>query len=207
MGGGAYGGMRLLHDMGDAAKKPSPPKDELQLTLPSARIPKTAEENSPLNYLLPLLASGGGMAGGWMGASSLYDNHRQKKLKEEQDEVEKQYMHTLQQAHNKVASLQTPLVDKFLEGVITKAGEQMKEAFGWGDLPSEGIGDTIKHQGSNMIHGAANSELGSAAIATWLAAAMGTGGLTYGIARNMDKNKQKNRESTTLPQDIRLNVV
>ena len=209
-GGGAYSGMRLMHDIPAAAKGPEKPKDQLELTLPSTRLPKTANDagaHSPLDYLLPLLAYGGGATGGFLGASSLYDKYRQHELDNKEQDVEKQYMHTLQQAHSKVASVQTPNVDKFLEGLLSKVGEELQKEGFWGvDMPTEGPVDTLTHAGKGAMSGLAHTGLGSAAIAAWLTATLGAGGATYAIANKMDQQKKSNQEKTTLPSEIKLNV-
>lgn len=206
MGGGAYGGLRLMHDISGAAQKPQKSKDELEITLPASRLPKTAAE--AMDYLAPFIASSAGATGGFLGASKLYELMKKKQMAHEQKQVEDQYMQTLQQAHQKVGSVQTPLIDKFLEGLITKVGEDLnKQGFMGPDIPTEGITDTIKHQGGKLLDSAAHSDLGAGIIAAWLGTALGAGGLTYSIARNMDKNKAKAKENSALPSEIRLNTV
>lgn len=210
IGGGTYGGMRLLADIPKTFQKTEKPKSELELTLPAARMPKLAQDHSAIrDYLLPLLAWGGGGAAGFLGASKLYDIHQQNQLKKREQGVEDEYLRALQQAHQKVAALQTPNIDKFLEGLIEKTGEVLqKEALNFSDpgIPAEGIGEFITNRAANVAHGVANTELGSAAIAAWLLGTLGTAGATYALANRMDQNKQKNKEQTMLPHDIRLNV-
>ena len=207
IGGGAYGGLRLMKDMGNAAQKQEKPSNELQLTLPASRIPKIAEEHSALSILSPFLAGSAGAIGGWYGGSKIYEAIKKKQISDEQKKVEDQYLTTLQQAHHKIASTQTPNIDKFLEGLITKVGEELKKEGLFGvDIPTEDIGDTVKNQTSRLWDSASHSSLGSGAIAAWLATALGAGGLTYGIANGMKKNKDKNRESSVLPSEIHLNV-
>lgn len=209
-GGGTYGALRLMNDIPEAAKGPKKPKNELELTLPASRIPKTASaEHSPMDYLLPLLAYGGGAGAGFMGSSKLYDMYRRKQLENKEKDIEGQYLQTLQQAHQKVASTDTPNVDNFLNGLLSKVGEELqKEGFLWeNNISPENPLDTISNQGKHLIHGAANTELGSAAIAAWLTATLGAGGATYAIARKMDEQKEKNQARTNLPNEIKLNVV
>jgi hypothetical protein len=205
MGGGAYGGMRLLADMNNATKPPKKPKDELELTLPASRLPKVADDHSYMDYLAPMLAGSAGATGGFLGASKLYEMHRQKQLQEQQQKAEQEYMMSLQHAHSKVASVSTPCIDKFLEGLITKVGEEIaKEA---NMFPDEDTFDIAGHQISKGLDSVAHSRVGSAGIAAWIAAALGAGGLTYGIARNMDRNKAKSNEQSTYPSEIRLKTV
>lgn len=210
-GSGAYGAMRLARDIPNAAKGPEKPKNELELTLPSARIPKTAEdEHSAIkDYLLPLLAGGGGVVGGFLGTSKIYSTVRQKELKDKEKAVEDNYLHTLQQAHQKVAEFKTPHIDEFLTGLVGMSGETFNKTAwvpGGVDMPSEGPIDMITHGGKAALHGLADTSIGSGAIAAWLVATLGAGGATYAIANKMDKQKQHNRDRTTLPSEIKLSV-
>ena len=203
-GGGTYGALRLGREMGQAAQPPQKPKDELQITLPSSRMPKMGAD--AMDYIAGPAAFLGAGAGGFLGASKLYEMLKKKQIANEQQGVEQNYLHTLQQAHQKTAA-STPHIDKFLEGLIEKAGESLKKDAMFGvDFPSEGVTDMVKHQGGNLLDSAAHSDIGSAGIAAWLAAALGTGGLTYGIAKNMDNNKKRNQERSQLPSEVRLNV-
>lgn len=210
-GGGAYGAMRLARDIPEAAKKPEKPKDQLNLTLPSARLGK--QGNAPdahfMDYLGPALGYGGGAVGGFMGASKLYEVFKKKQLEEDNKKVEAEYLKALQAAHQKVAETQTPLIDEFLKGVLTKAGEELKKESSFGflpDMPTAGPIDTIGHLGQAGAEGFSKTRLGSAAIAAWLLAAMGSGGATYWLGKKMDKNKQENNQRTTLPSEIKLNA-
>lgn len=216
-GGGAYAGGRLISDMGRAASKPEKPKDELEITLPSSRLPKVAndEATTATDHLLKLLAFGGGATGGFVGASHLYDKFRQSQIKTQQQKVEDNYLKTLQQAHQKVAETQTPLIDQFLEGILSKTGEELqKQSFDLHALKeslntpihSESLSTFAKTQGGNLMEGAANSGLGSSAIAAWLVGTLGAGGATYAIANRLDKQKQQSKAQTTLPQEINLRV-
>lgn len=210
-GGGTYGAMRLGRDIPNAGAKPERPKDELSLTLPSARLPKMAAQDIEHNfseYLNPVLAWGGGAAGGFLGASKLYELYKQKQLAAKNKQVEQQYIQTLQQAHHKVAEAKTPLVDQFLIGLLEKAGESVQKEGMWGvDFPTEGPLDTIGHQARNAAESFSKSNMGSAGIAAWLLTALGSGGATYALGRKMDKNKQEAQQKTQLPSEIKLNVV
>lgn len=207
MGGGAYGGIRLLSDMHKAAQPPKKPKDELELTLPAARMPKMAGdgEHSPMDYLGPLLIGSGGFTGGFLGASKLYEMHRKKQLEEQQRLAESQYMQSLQHAHTKIGEVQTPYIDKFLEGLITKVGEELAKEGNF--AYDEDTFDILGHQVGKGVDAVAGSRLGSAGIAAWLAAALGAGGLTYSIARGMDRNKAKANEQSTYPSEIKLKTI
>jgi len=208
-GGGAYGGLRLLSEAGKAAEpKTKKNPNELELTLPSSRMPKMAsDEHSALNILLPMLASGGGMAGGFLGASKLYDLYRDRQIKKKEKGVEKEYMTALENARQKVGELSTPHIDEFLTGLLSKAGEAIEKQALWGvDMKPEGFMDTIANQGKHAIEGFSNTGIGSAALAAWLTAALGAGGATYAIANRMDSQKEKNKERMSLPSEVKLKL-
>lgn len=216
-GGGTYGAMRLGHDITTESQEPPKPKDQLQLTLPQSRVKQANEAGgyiSPGQYLGALLAMGGGAAGGFVGASSIYNHFRNKQLDDEIHTHEKDYLSTLerarQQASMKVASANTPNVDAFLQGIIEKIGEDgigfAKEAMFGVDIPSESVGEFAKHRAANLYDSAKNTNLGSALMATWLALAGGGAGLTYWMGKKLDNQKAQNKAESTLPQEVKLNL-
>lgn len=207
-GAGGYGGMRLLKDLPNEGKQPQPTKNELDITLPAARFPKMANETSIGTYFWPAVVGLGGAAGGFYGASSIYEKIKQKQLEDELKSTNQDYMGALQQAHQKVASVQTPHTDALLEGLFTKIGQEIEKA-GWVQpefLGSEGPIDVLKHQVRNAGNTFFDSDLGKITGAGMLLAALGAAGGTYGISKKMDNDREDLKSQSTLPTDIRLHV-
>jgi len=202
-GGGAYAGLRLAHDVNNATKKPEKPKNQLDVALPESRI--KAGEHNWQEYFWPAVAAGGGVAAGWTGASKAYNHIKKKEVDNDVKSKEKDYLNTLQKVHSKVASLETPHVDKFLEGFLSKIGESIqKEGFAGVDFPSEGFVDTLKHQSTNAWEGFNKSQMGSAAIAAWLLTSLGGAGATYHLANRMDKQKEEAKKEQSMPTEVNL---
>jgi len=208
-GGGAYGGMRLAKDLPNEGKKPAKPTDQLDITLPASRMPKVANDTTTIgSYFWPTVAGAGGLAGGFLGASSIYEHLKKKQLEKQMQQTQGDYMSALQQAHQKVASIQTPHTDKFLEGLFSKIG-QVIEKEGWVQpefLGGEGPIDVLAHQTKNLGSHFFNSEPGKMTGAAMLLAALASGGATYGIAKKLDKDKEDIKNQSTLPTDVNLHI-
>lgn len=207
-GGGVYAGARGLKDLSKGPEDEEN-KNELNITLPAARMPKTAEEDTSIGtYFNPAITGILGLTGGFMGASKLYEHLKKKQLDAEMDKTQKDYMSALQQAHTKVSSCKTPNVDSFLEGLINKAGEELsKTAYVTPEfLNGEGPADLVGHQTKNLFSSFFDSDLGKMTGATMLLSALGSGAATYGIAKKMDNDKEKAKKQTNLPTDVRLSI-
>ena len=232
VGGGTYGAMRGMRDIG-GPPAPEPNANELEVTLPSSKVPKpmlqhnkvaeTVEDTSNmspgqlllqggLKYGLPALAVGGGLYGGFQGASKLYDHFEGKKIEDSQEQAKQQYLQALQRASVKVGSLNTPNVDKFLTGFIEKVGEQgvlgnIARAIG-GEAQAAGkklldlFGDGV-HNSSKWM---ANQDLTGLTMAGVGLGTLGVAGGTSYLAHRMDQNKEDAKRKTQLPTEIRLNV-
>jgi hypothetical protein len=208
-GGGAYAGARGIKDLMGDNKPAEPDKNELNITLPSSRLPKTAnDETSVGSYFTPALTGVLGLTGGFMGASKLYEHIKKKQLDNQMKQTEQGYLKALQDAHTKVGSVKTPNVDAFLSGLIEKAGEALeKEGFVTPEfLGNEGLGDVAGHQAKNMMNSFFGTEVGKMTGAAMLMSALASGGATYGIAKKLDNDKEKAKEQTTLPTDVKLHI-
>ena len=209
-GGGAYAGARGIKDLVAGNKPEEPDKNELNITLPSSRMPKVANEETGIgSYFNPALTGVLGLTGGFMGASKLYEHIKKKQLDDQMKQTEQGYLKALQDAHTKVGSVQTPNTDAFLVGLIEKAGECLeKNGFVSTDfLGNEGVGDVIGHQSKNMLNSFFGTEVGKMTGAAMLMSALASGGATYGIAKKLDNDKAKAKEQTTLPTDVKLHIV
>lgn len=208
-GGGTYGGMRYMHDLNKDSEPPKKDRNELELTLPAARIPKFANDTSVGDYFWPPVAFGGAAVGGFYGASKLYDHYRKKQLEQKIKTVEQQYLDTLQQAHLKTASCgETPLIDRFLEGLTNKIAEEMKkEALFDVGIPTSGPLEMAGSGFRNALDWAGDTDVGKMGKAGWLLTALLGGGATYAIAKRMDKQKEHAKEQSNIPTEIKLNVV
>jgi hypothetical protein len=222
IGGGGYAALRGMHDL-SGASKPKPLDNEIELTLPSTRIPKEkmAEGPSLLEdmvegakpFALPVLAIGGGLYGGFRGASGIYNHFANKDIDNEKEQVKNDYLAALQRASTKVGSINTPNVDNFIGGLLDKIAEETGLLGYLGNTVGKGIGDAAhktwegaKNMGSGLMHDAAKSEPVGLVAGLASLLALGSGGATYYLANRMDQNKEDNNRKTTLPTEIRLNV-
>jgi hypothetical protein len=217
-GGGAYAGLRYMDTLRNASTQPQKDKNELEITLPAARMPKMGGYEE---YLYPALVGGLGAAGGFQGASALYEHIKKKQIADKLKEVENNYLTALSQAHQKIGSVNTPHIDKFLTGFITKLAGPLdflknfypEEGFIEGakrllpgEVPSAGIGAHMHGGIKNLYDGIAGTTLGKAGLASAIITALIGGGASYHIANNMDKAKNEANRQTTLPTEIKLNV-
>ena len=233
VGGGTYAGLRGIRDIG-GPPKPKTLDNELEITLPSSRIPKP-QPNQGMKYAndgfdpnagksileilgrnaaewsLPVVASAGGLYGGFRGASALYDHYQNKQIDNEKDEVKNNYVNALQHAGTKVGSINTPNVDKFLEACMDKTAESM---FGHiAGMVGGGMKD-VAHNTYESFKDGANETMkdvaGSAPVglAAGTAALLGLGtmGTTYYLANRLDENKEEAKRKSNIPTEIRLNV-
>lgn len=221
-GAGTYAGGRGLHDLVNKNKPKEENPGTLNITLPEARLPKQASTGIE-DYIMPVLASALGGAGGFFGASGIYESYKKKQLNKQLSEVEKNYLDTLQQAHQKTAEAKTPHVDNFILGMLSKIGEALekspevmellqadtftKRAWEATDfMGSEGITDALVHQTQNAKDSFFGTDLGKATAAAMLLTGMGGAGLTFSTARHLDSKDDDLKRKTTLPTDIRLHV-
>ena len=116
--------------------------------------------NAGNSTILPALAIGGGLYGGFRGASALYDHFSNKDIDAEKEDVKNNYLAALQKANTKVGSLATPNVDNFIGGLLDKLAQE--EDVGLFDLITGTIGDKIKHYGDQALQGA--GDLGDKAM-------------------------------------------
>lgn len=175
------------------------------------------------DYIMPALTGALGLGGGFFGASSVYENYKKKQLNKQLSEVEKNYLKTLQAAHQKTAEAKTPNVDNFILGMLSKIGEALenhpevvelmqqgnigKQAWEAPDfMGSEGITDSLVHQAQNAKDSFFGTDLGKATAAAMLLTGMGGAGLTFSTMRHMDTKDDDLKRKTTLPTDIRLHV-
>lgn len=223
IGSGSYSALRGLQDL-SGASKPKPLDNELEITLPSSRVPpkeKFAEDpnvgltllENASKYALPILAGGAGLYGGFKGTSGLYDYFANKEIDNDKEKVKADYLKALQHANTKVGSISTPNVDAMIGGVMDKlaglgdvfdhAGKSLWAAggetakSGW-----EGI-KSLGHKGLNEVAGSDPVGL-TAGVAALLA--LGSGGATYYLANRMDQNKEENSRKTNIPTEVRLNI-
>jgi hypothetical protein len=205
-GGAGYAGMRFARDLPQVASVPEKPKNQLDITLPEARMPKMANDESAFRaYVLPALVGGGGLTAGFTGASSLYEHFKRKQLEGHISDVEQNYLNALQQAHGKIAS-ETPLIDNFLKGYITKCGEDLSKIANQVGMYNTPISDIIQGTGESAWDGFKGTTVGKAIIGGALLTLLGSAGATYGIGKRMDQNKAQTNMQTTLPTDIKVNV-
>ena len=206
VGGGAYGAMRLANDIPKAITPQDKNRHQLDVTLPAARVPKTAGAWD--EYVAPALSMGGGAAAGFYGASSIYEHLKKKQMENQMKNVEQQYLSTLQKAHQKTASLNTPHVDKFIQGMISKIGYAAQDAFSHlanseSKVPWSELGRTELHDaGSGLLH----SALGKLLLGAGALTGLGTAGSVFYIHNQADKQKEQNHRNSTLPTDVNLNV-
>lgn len=203
-GAGGYGGMRMLKDIPNEGLPPEKPKNELEITLPSARIPKMAAE-SVSDILMPAVTGLGGAGLGFFGASSIYEAIKKKQMENQMKQVQQNYMNTLQQAHAKVAEMKTPLTDNFIKGLIAKTGAELEKS-GWVDPSFVGNQHTVAPLMQGGFDAATDNDLGRMFKATMAALMLGGAGATYGIAKKMDANREENKIQSTLPTDVKLHV-
>lgn len=212
-GGGAYAGARGLKDMSKLLHPDEKPKNELQITLPAARLPKTAGFAEAFNeIILPGAAVGGGLIGGFQGASSIFEKLKKKQIDKELKESEQDYLSSLGKVRSKVASVATPNIDAFVEGIFEKCGEEMIKAgfeniFAKPDfLGKENLLDAASGQVTNLVKGVGDTEVGKWLMAGMMAAGLGTAGLTYSTAKKLDGRKDKEDASGAFPNEVRLNI-
>lgn len=221
-GAGTYAGGRGIHDLVNKNKPKEEDPSTLNITLPEARMPKHASA-SVEDYISPILTGALGIGGGFFGASGLYEHFKKKQLKNQLSEVEKNYLNTLQQAHQKTAEAETPHVDNFILGMLSKIGEALEKhpevldilkkddinKLAWESpdfMGSEGFTDALVHQTQNAKDSFFNTDLGKATAAAMLLTGMGGAGLTFSTARHLDNKDDDLKRKTTLPTDIRLHV-
>lgn len=229
IGGGAYSGMRGLRDI-KGPPVPEPGANELEITLPSSKVPKPnmlqhnkiAEDPSITEtlarnaggYMLPLLGIGGGAYAGFQGASKIYDHFENKNIEAEQEKAKQSYLASLQRASVKVGSIKTPNLDNFLSGYIDKVANE-EPGFAeqaWSATKGE-IGNGISNawdfitrkaqQGSQMV---AEQPITGMTAALGGLGTLGVAGATSYLAHRMDQNKEEAKRKTQLPTEIRLNV-
>lgn len=210
MGAGGYGGMRLLKDLPDQAVPPEKPKNELNITLPSTRMPKLAETSAFNDYVVPTLTGLGGAGLGFFGASGIYERLKKKQIENQMSQVQQDYLNTLQQAHSKVAETNTPLIDNFIKGLISKVGEELQKSAYWGEgyVPTDFIQNqgTYGPIGQKAFEALTDNNIGHLTKATMALLAIGSTGAAYGIAKKMDQNRAESKEQSTLPTDVKLHV-
>lgn len=208
-GGGAYAGARGVKDLVNDHQQPEPDKNELNITLPASRVPKVAsEETSVGSYFNPAATGILGLAGGFMGASKLYEHLKKKQLDNEMQQTQQSYMKALQDAHTKVGSVSTPNIDNFFTAIIEKVGESLQKTalVDPSFLGSDGIGDFAGNMGRKGFNAFFDTEVGKLTGAAMLMSALGSGAATYGIAKKLDNDKEKSKEQTSLPTDVRLHL-
>lgn len=225
IGGGGYSALRGINDL-SGANKPKPLDNEIEITLPSSRVPKekigaeegflnTLMQNANQSTILPALAVGGGLYGGFRGASALYDHFANKDIDNEKEEVKNNYLAALQKANTKVGSLDTPNVDSFIGGLLDKIAQE--DEVGLLGLLAGTAGDKLKSVGQQAWDGAkglgnatmnslAKSEPAGLAAGAMGLLGLGAAGTTYYLANRMDQNKEEANRKTNLPTEIRLNV-
>ncbi len=224
VGGGLYGGARGLKDLSREGAPPPAPTNELELTLPSTRMPQHQAglpklgsdadlppvgqhlwENTK-QYLLPTLTAGAGLYGGFKGTSALYDMYANHNIDSEKEKIKQEYLRSLQIANQKVGSVQTPLIDKFLLGYIDKIAEEQQGLGDWAGQKVDSGMDWLKHKLYGVAdHGAQAPITGMTGAGLGLLG-LGAAGSTFYIANRMDQNREENKQKTTLPTEIRLNV-
>lgn len=232
VGGGTYGAMRGIRDIG-GPPAPVPNSNELEITLPSSKVPKPMLQHNKVanapedpnasimeilarnasRFALPALAVGGGLYGGFQGASKVYDHFENKNIESEQEKAKQQYLQSLQKASVKVGSIQTPHVDKFLNGFIEKFAEQpgflqkfLSASFGEAkNLGGEGL-DAAGSLANEVGRNVAGTDLTGLALAAAGLGTLGVAGGTSYLAHRMDQNKEDAKRKTQLPTEIRLNV-
>lgn len=222
IGGGSYTGLRGIRDFTKPTKT-NEVDNELEVTLPSSRVPKLptvkyAETSwwedlisNGLSKAAPVTTAGLGIYGGFRGASAIYDSLQNKQIAAEKEKVKNEYLKALQHANTKVGSLKTPLVDKFLEGCLTKQAESALGHFlGLGSSVVKDVANNIyydsKDSAEQMAKSVASSTpvgLGAGALALL---GLGTTGTTYYLANRFDENKEEAKRKSNIPTEIRLNV-
>lgn len=230
VGGGTYAGMRGIRNL-THGNKPFKAENELEVTLPSSRIPKPNQNkyandgdldnqslwsvigNSAARSALPIAVGAGSLYAGFRGASGIYDHFQNKQIDEDKEKVKTDYLKALHHAGTKVGSVNTPFVDKFIEGCIDKVGGSNLLANGLRWLKEGPVGgsvssawDGVKDGFNSAAKGAVNSEAGSIGLGAMALLGAGAAGTTYYLANRMDENKEEARRKTNIPTEIRLNV-
>lgn len=231
IGGGSYAGLRGLHDITGANKQPPVDNSELEITLPSSRIPKGGQHNqfdkyaadgaapddsilsllaqNASKYALPVMAGGAGLYAGFRGSSALYDHFENKSIDADKERVKNDYLKALQKANVKIGTLATPNVDSLIDGLLSKTAifDHLLDAAKHGAQDTgkaaiEGVGNML-HSGGQAV---AKSEPVGLVAGLSALLALGSGGATYYLANRMDSNKEEANKKSSIPSEIRLNV-
>lgn len=207
-GGGLYAGGRGLKNLINPPQEET--QDELEVVLPSNKItdiPKFANDQQafPGQDLATKIMTGG-LAGtaGFLGASKLYEIQKMKQLQEEEEEAKKTYLSHLMLASQKVASLETPLVDQLCEGLASGMVEKVAES----SLYAPGAGPvSLMNKGVESIRGVPgiNPGLNAAGATLALLGALAAGG-TYGVGKYMDSKGESEEDKSKFPRRVKIRV-
>lgn len=207
-GGGVYAAARGIKDLVNIPKPPPKNNEVIDIPLPASRFQKQAESSVWDTWLKPTLATAGGGTAGFLGASKLYEATRNYQLKKQMEAEEKRYMDTLQQVHQKVASMSTPNVDSFIDSLFSSLGEEIEKT-GFFDefvdpefVEQQGLTDVAGKKGKDLLESAWNSDLAKFLTAGTILTGLGTAGATYGIAKKMDAFNRKTQEEQTYPTRV-----
>lgn len=215
LGGGLYGGGRLIRDIGNNLQKPTTPADELQLTLPKARLPQTMSKmGSLMENAAPIMAGAVGMPLGFLGASSIYELIKKRQMDAEQQRVQQNYLSQLGKNQQKFAE-ETPLTDEFCAGMMDKNAEGLFSdvldpvgALGRGlggaiGAVGSGAVDKGKELGSKILNSGPAKDLGTLLLLSTL----GFGGATYALGRRSDLNHREQQRNMVLPSTVKINTI
>lgn len=212
-GGGTYAAARGVKDLGQEIMPHKPETNELEITLPKSRMPAALPKQKMgtdfSDMVMPPIAAGAGAYGGFHLASKIYEKLKERSLLKQKDKVEQDYLSTLMHAHSKVAEVQTPHIDSFLEGIVSNLGVALEKA-AWTNpdfVTDGGILDVPSGVATNAAHGFMNSNMGKMTGATMLLTALMGAGLTYGTAKRMANKEDEREHKSAIPQDVRLRLV
>lgn len=229
VGGGTYAGLRGIRDIG-GPPKPKTLDNELEITLPSSRVPKPpanqgikyANEGFDPNadrsiteilarnaadWSLPVVAGAGGLYGGFRGASALYDHFQNRQIDKEKDEVKNNYITALQHAGTKVGSVNTPNVDKFLEACIDKRAEDgilsgLGHLAGLAGAGVKDIAHNVYESGKDGANQAMKDAAGSAPVGLMAGTAALLGLGTMGTTYYLANRLDENKEEAKRKSNI-----
>lgn len=137
LGSGVFSALQLKHELANVGKEQHP-DNVLNIKLPRAQLmggmdkesSEQTEEHglvgSGLNFLKTPLTTLLGATSGFKNSAGLYEQMEQKKIQQELDHAEKEYLHTLQRIKTSEAS--TPLVDALCVGLASSLDPNEKIA-------------------------------------------------------------------------------
>lgn len=209
-GAGTYAGLRGYRNITNQAAKPQQDANTLEVTLPKSKIPTGVDkegsdflENS-LNVVLPGASAIAGMYGGFKGMQGLNSYFANNAVDAEKEKVKKEYLAALQRVANKTAAAaeETPLVDSFIMGLISKKATQTDM---WDNL-AHSMGTTVKGGLNQASDSMLNSDLAKYIGGGGIGLAGASALATYYLANRIDKNKAEAQRKTNIPTEIKLNV-